>query len=312
MQHEYADELLAMIGRLTDTAMTSMQLAMTLEQLCWPQREERYGELRVEAQRLIDELGLDDLVVPETQGQLTSNLGALTTPITQYLAAARGRILGDTMALPLFFLESFALRYAIHAGLENPDTELLGFIEDCVEDVGLDRDLARVLEREAGWITLAGEDDERGVRHVDVIRVGSSFVLRVLEEFGRNEAGLDGVQAALSALAQEVADFRAEFRAASSRLERLIVEGNAEVMAAIGELQRTLVQEEDVDPEEAAKLTEGDPQGFWERLMRWFGGAPARNAAEAAIWAALDFVPAGTGIKLGIKVAGAIRKSLKG
>jgi hypothetical protein len=45
---------------------------------------------------------------------------------------------------------------------------------------------------------------------------------------------------------------------------------------------------------------------------RWFGGAPARDAAEAAIWAALDFVPAGTGVKLGIKIAGAVRKSLNG
>ena len=46
--------------------------------------------------------------------------------------------------------------------------------------------------------------------------------------------------------------------------------------------------------------------------MRWFGGAPARDAAEAAMWAALDFVPAGAGVKLGIKVVGAIRVALKG
>jgi hypothetical protein len=305
-------EVITMIGQITDTAITSLQLALTLEQLCWPQQDHRYGELRVEAKRLLTELGLEDLVVPETQAELTSNMSALTTPITQYLAATRGRILGDTMALPLFFLESFALRYTIHAGLDNPDTQLLEFIENCIEDLGLDPDLARVLEREAGWITLEGEGDDRSVGQADVIKVGSSFVLRVLEEFERKDAGLDGVQAALSVLTQEVADFRAEFRAASQRLEQLVLEGNAEVMAALGQLQQTLVQEEGVNPDEAARLTEGDPQGIWERMMRWFGGAPARDAAEAAIWAALDFVPAGTGIKLGIKIASAIRKSLKG
>jgi hypothetical protein len=300
-----------MVGRLTETAQTAVFLALTLEQLCWPRDEESYGELRAEAQRLIGELELVEVLVPETQDELVSNLGTITTPLTRHLSAERGRILGDTLALPLFFLQSFALRYAVHAGLRNPDADLLEIIEDCIEDLGLDRELARVLERESGWITLL-DGEEPSVSHADVIRAGSSFFLRVMEEFGRSEAGLEGIQNALTALTDEVADFRAEFRAASQRLESLIAEGNAEVMEVLGELQATLVQEEGVDPAAARQLTEGDPQGFWERLVRWIGGAPARDAAEAAIWAALDFVPAGTGVKLGIKVAGAIRKSLKG
>jgi molybdopterin converting factor small subunit len=299
-----------MIGRLTETAMTAVFLALTIEQLCWPQDEEAYGELRAEAQGLIDELGLDGVVVPERQDVLTANVGAITTPLTAHLSAERGRVLGDTIALPLFYLQSFALRYAIHAGLENPDAGLLEIIEDCIEDLGLDRDLARVLEREAGWITLAHEGDEPTIRRADVIKAAASFFARVFEEFGRTETGLEGIQEAVTALKDEVADFRAEFRSASERLERLVVEGNAEVMAALGELQTALVQQEGVEPAAAAALTAGDPQGLWERLVRWLGGAPARDAAEAAIWAALDFVPAGTGIKLGIKVAGAIRKSL--
>lgn len=90
-----------------------------------------------------------------------------------------------------------------------------------------------------------------------------------------------------------------------------MIAGNAEVKAALGEVRAALVLEAGVPEAEAATMTEGDPQGFWERTVRWFGGAPARNAGEAALWAALDFVPAGTGVKLGIKVAGAIRKALK-
>jgi hypothetical protein len=54
---------------------------------------------------------------------------------------------------------------------------------------------------------------------------------------------------------------------------------------------------EGVDPETAEELTEGDRRGLWERLVRWFGGARGRDAAEAAIWAALDVVPAGTSVK---------------
>jgi hypothetical protein len=301
-----------MIGRLTDTAMTSLALALTFEQACWPQQPERYGELRDEARRLIRELGVEGVVVPERQEELLADAAAVTTPVTAHLSAERGRILGDTVALPAFFLQSFALRYAVHAGLENPDAELIEIIEDCVEDLGVDRELARVLEREAGWITLVHEDDdgEPSIRHADVIRAGSGFVLGVLEAFGRNETGLEGVQDALAALTAEVADFRGEFRAATQRLERLVAEGDAEVMAALGELKATLVAE-GVDPGTADELTAGDPQGLWERVVRWFGGAQARDAAEAAIWAALDFVPAGTGVKLGIKVAGAIRRALK-
>jgi hypothetical protein len=301
-----------MIGRLTETAQTAMHFALTFEQLNWPQDEERYAELRAEAQRLIGELELDDVVVPDDQDDLLADVGAVTTPVTAHLSAMRGRILGDTVALPLFFLESFALRYAIHAGVENPDAQLLEIIEDCIEDLGLDRALARDLERQAGWITLRDDDDaEPYVRQSDVIKVGSAFVLGVMEEFGRSDPSLEALAQAVAALQAEVADFRAEFRESSLRLEQLVIAGNAEVTAALGEVKAVLVQEAGVAADEAATLTEGDPQGFWERAVRWFGGAPARDAAEAALWAALDFVPAGTGVKLGIKVAAAIRKALK-
>ena len=300
-----------MIGRLTDAALTAMQLALTFEQLNWPQDEDRYAELRAEAQRLIAELELDDVVVPERQADLVANVSAVTTPVTAHLSMLRGRILGDTVALPLFFLESLALRYAIRAGVGEPDAQLLEIIEDCIEDLGLDRGLARDLERQAGWLTLRGEDEQPYVRHSDVIKAGSAFVLRVLEEFDRSDPSLEGLTQAVAALQAEVADFRAEFREASQRLEQLVIAGNAEVNAALGEVRAALVLQAGVPEAEAATMTEGDPQGFWERTVRWFGGAPARNAAEAALWAALDFVPAGTGVKLGIKVAGAIRKALK-
>jgi hypothetical protein len=219
-----------MVGRATETALAALNLGLVIEQMCWPDTEENYAGLRGEAERLIGEIGVGDVVIPPTQDEFTAHVGAVTTPSQE-----RGRILGDTIALPLFFLHSFALRYAVQAAFGNADAELKA----------------------------------------------------------------------------EVADFRAESRAASERLEQLIAQGNADVMGALGELQAALVQQAGVDPQEAAELTEGDPPKFWRRLLRWLGGAQARDAAEAALWTALDFVPAGTGVKLGIKVAGAIRRSLK-
>src|SRR4051812_19239591 len=256
-----------MIGRLTETAQTAMQFALTFEQLNWPQDEDRYAELRAEAQRLIAELELDDVVVPERQDDLLADVRAVSTPVTAHLSAMRGRILGDTVALPLFFLESFALRYAIHGGVENPDSELLEIIEDCVEDLGLDRGLARDLERQAGWITLRDDAEEPYVQHSDVIKAGSAFVLRVLEEFGRSDPNLEALAQSVAALQAEVSDFRTEFREASQRLEQLVIAGNAEVTAALGEVKAVLVNEAGFADEDASTLTEGDPQGFWERTV---------------------------------------------
>jgi hypothetical protein len=42
--------------------------------------------------------------------EATTNVNAVTTPVTAFLSQERGHTLGDTVALPLFFLHSFALR----------------------------------------------------------------------------------------------------------------------------------------------------------------------------------------------------------
>ena len=62
---------------------------------------------------------------------------------------------------------------------------------------------------------------------------------------------------------------------------------------------------------EAVAMTEGDPQGFWDRITRWASHAPWADATEEALWAALDFVPGGTGVKLGVKISRAVRKAFK-
>jgi hypothetical protein len=302
----------AVIGSLGDYTLVSMNLALTLEQMCWPQDAERFAELRAEASSMLDHLEIADVEIPETQDGFIAELGTITGPITSELSRERGRILGDTLALPLFFLETFALRYAVHAGIGEPDESYTSIIEDCLDDVGVSRELSKVLEREAGWITLNQSDDgEPFIRHSDVIKAGSSFVLRVIEEWGRTETGLDGISAAIADLQHEVADFRQEFRDSSARLEQLIAEGNAETLGAIAEVKAALVEHGGIDAAEASALTDADPKGFWERVVRWFGSGKPRDAAEAALWTALDFVPLGSGVKLGIKVAEAVRKALK-
>jgi hypothetical protein len=65
-------------------------------------------------------------------------------------------------------------------------------------------------------------------------------------------------------------------------------------------------------PEAQAKeLADTKSPTFMKRLVRWTRSAKARDAAEAALWAALDFVPGGTTVKLGVKLAAAVRKATK-
>jgi hypothetical protein len=297
------------IGRLTQTSIDAGQLGMVWEQLAWPQDDDGYASLREEAERLFGALGID-AELPSTQEKYLELRPQITPLISRRLSEERGKILGDTVALPFYFLNGFALRAALNAALHVDETEL-ELVEDCLEDLGLDRELSRVLEREAGWIALLEDEGEGpGVRKSDVLRAGGSFTVRVLEEFGRKEEGLEGLQQALVALQDEVRDFREEYRATSLRLEALIAEGDAEIVALLAEVKAAL-RADGVDPGEAEALTEADPKTFWERVVRWVGGAQARDAAEEALWAALDFVPGGTGVKLGIKIAGAVRKSLK-
>jgi hypothetical protein len=300
------------IGRLTDTSMAAMGLGLSWEQLAWPQEQGEYDRLREEALQQFGQIGLGDVALPDTQEKLAAEREELSGRILEALRLERGRVLGDTVALPLFFLQSFSLRAALNMGLELEDTGELGLIEDCLEDLGLDRGRSEILERESGWIFLFEGDspETTTVRRADVIKASGSFVVQVLEEFGRREEGIEGLAAQLQGLQATVEEFREEQRDANERVEKLIREGNEELRGLLLQVQEQLVAE-GVDEEEAKQLTEADPKTFWERLLRWRSSAAARDAAEAALWVALDFVPGGTGVKLGIKIAGAVRRSLK-
>ena len=301
-----------MIGQLTETALAAMSLGLTWEQLTWPQDEEDYERLRGEAVEQLDAIGVEGAVLPDNQEEFRAEVRDLTASITEALRLERGRILGDTVALPLFFLQGFSLRAALTMGLQLEDTGELPLIDDCLEDLGLDRGLSAILEREAGWIFLFEGDspETTTVRRADVIKASGSFVVQVLEEFGRKEDGVEGIAAQIQDLHATFEDFRDEQREANERVEKLIREGNEELRGLLLQVQEQLVAE-GLDEDEAKQLTDGDPKTFWERLLRWRSSSAARDTAEAALWAALDFVPGGTGVKLGIKIAGAVRKSVK-
>ncbi len=302
-----------MIGFVTEEiAEASLSLGPILVQMGWPQDRQRYLELREEASHLLEQMELEGVSLPSEQAQYLESAQAISTTVVEYLSMRRGRVKGDVAGLPLFILTSYAYQSVIGLALGAPEKEQedIDRIRDCLEDLGLDGDLTQVLQREAGRIILQVEGEEEGIRADDVVRAAASFVVHVLEEFGRSWSGFKAIEQAIAALSGDLADFRAESQAMSARLEKLVIEGNAEVTAALAEVRAALVRG-GLDTAEAEALTVGDPPHFWERLVRWFGGAPAKNAAEAALWTALDFMPGGFGVKLGINVASAIRGALK-
>jgi hypothetical protein len=99
-----------------------------------------------------------------------------------------------------------------------------------------------------------------------------------------------------------------------ARLETQATLHHAAIIERLDDLRADLVRgltAQGVPEAQAEALADTSSETFRERLARWSSSKKARDTAEAALWAALDFVPAGTAVKLGIKIAGAIRKAAK-
>jgi hypothetical protein len=301
------------IGSITKTSETALYLGPILEQMCWPRDKGSYDQLRDEARERLLEMGLEEASMPaEQDAYLDSSASEIRRAVLDHLSADRAKINGDVLGLPLFMLTVLSYRSVIGIVFGTRDQQHLEEVEECLEDLGVDRNLVEVLEREAGGVSVEAEGDEEepGAHFSDLVLAGGSFIVRILEEFGRSEPGIEAVERQIRALETNIGEFRMEARDRDARIEALVREGNSEVTAALDEVKDALVRN-GLDPSEATALTEGDPRGLWERLRRWKAHSPAGDAAEQALWAALDFVPAGVSVKLGIKVLQAIRGSLK-
>jgi hypothetical protein len=91
-------------------------------------------------------------------------------------------------------------------------------------------------------------------------------------------------------------------------------EEHREILESLGKLQKQLksrLEAQGVPEAQAKELADTKSPTFMKRIARWTRSSKARDAAEAALWAALDFVPGGTTVKLGVKLAAAVRKATK-
>lgn len=303
-----------MIGQLTQLTIDATCLALAYEQITWPQTQEDYSELRQDIVRFLRSMDLENVKIPESQDEFRVRGEAIRKEIVKRLSESRGKILDDTVALPFFFLSSCAYHVAALAPFGEPCDSEREIIEDCLEDIGLNRGLIDHLNEEIGWISIDRNDrGEPAVRHKDIIRSGASFFQRVLEEWGKLEEGVvdtGQLVKSMQAIVDDVREFREEYRAGAQHLESLIVEKNAEIVDLLAQVKGQLVRS-GLSESQASEVVDEDPQGFRRRLMRWASSVEARDAAEKILWVALDFVPAGTGVKLGIGILRTARAALK-
>jgi hypothetical protein len=302
------------IGSLTEYTLSASRLGLYVGHLTLRKDEETYTSLREQIATALRELGLEH-PVPERQADFLHQMAEFMNAVDKHLSEERGRMRGDTAALPMFYLG--ALSFRATAGLVfdgRVDEEARGVVEGALEDLGVGSDYLTILERSAGLIRVEQRDPEaeRLISATAVRDAAIDFSARVLHKVIEDEhvPELAELRQMMVEIYGEIRDFRAEFRAQAIRLETLIHEHDAATMDVLRDIQAQL-EASGVAPAEAEAITEGDPATFWHRVVRWFGGAGPRDAAEAALWAALDFVPGGTGVKLGIKVAEAVRKSVK-
>jgi hypothetical protein len=252
---------------------------------------------------------LCDAEVPDRVESLAENPGWIGA-IRERLAAERATPGGEPLALTCFLAVVTLWQLHLFAVFE-PESEIsVGLSQNLrvfLRELAVEPDafLERTIKRAAEAVTI--KDGEEFVRDGDRLAKAMESVSEMLESSRRalNEP-LD--------TSDRLADLAALVTDRFTRLETQSVLQHAAVIERLEDLRDSLVgrlEREGVPAAEARELADTSTPTFRERLTRWASSGKARDAAEAALWAALDFVPAGTAVKLGIKVAGAMRKAVK-
>lgn len=302
-----------MIGQLTQLTLDATNFALAYVHLSWQRTNDSYRNIRNDAQSLLKKMGIEDIVFPDDVDAFHDQAKAIDMKVNEHLSSTRGRILGDTVALPFYWISKMTYQACTLAMLAEDYSPAISIIEDCLEDLGFERKFAEELESELDWVRPSDVNDELRVQQSDVIRTGARFMADVIRNWTQMvEIGSDisKLQPILSNLEGQIRESREESRKNARQLEDLIKSGNKEVLDYLTTVQEKLI-DAGISEAKAISYTKDDPKSFWERFNRWQAKEPWRDAVEEAMWEALDFVPGGKGVKLGIRIVRAIRKSFK-
>ena len=296
-----------MITDITETSLNACMASMMLAELAYPKTSEgQYDALRPEVLSLLTAIAeFEDFTLPPSLAELQTDELSIIGDIMQRLSRLRSRINGEVLPVTFFTLGYSVCRGVIYAAFD--DEEWLPYRQiasGCLNDLGLDSDAELAgLQARAQARVRPGDNGDDFLRNDDRIDVATQFLFDLFGKIYDRWTSLADLGEQVAALITTVTDFRRETREAHDQILSEISGLRQELvlrMVAAGASQAAA--EAAVDP---------DAAGFIDRVRRWARSDKARDALEAAMWAALDFVPAGTAVKLGIKVLAAVRKSTK-
>jgi len=302
-----------MAKQMTILSLHASHMALLIWRMYLKANAPRFSELREEANEVLDKMKVK-VTIPATRPEFLNQFQIIFLSIEERLRYERQRLGGDIEGLPLFLLQFSTLNVAIIAPFSGEWNEQRQMISDCLKDLELDSSLIHHFETELGWIR-AKNDVSSGKESVDIfeaLRPAASFNYRVIETLLENSMPSESEQLnILREISKDIKEHRQEFRRGTARLEQLIVKKDEKVIVSIKELQGQLASA-GFSKEKTVEITDKDPKSFIERLLRWEADGVWADPAEKALWAALDFVPLGTTVKLGLKVLNAFRSSMKG
>jgi hypothetical protein len=303
-----------MITDFSQTTLDSGVLAMLMGEMAFLKTsQEGYEMLRTDAQDLVkDSEELASISFPATVVEMREKEMDLVTAVMEKLSQLRSRVGGDVLPLTLFMMTHCVCRGVVFAAFEEREDwdAYRGLLVSCLSDVGIDgEEVARRFEQRAVEIVVK-KGKKRTLADSDRRELVQATIEKLWDEIydrWSKPIAMDGQLAALSAQLTELRAFTGDFRTESHEEHR-------EILESIEQLRGQLVdrlKSQGLPPAQVEELADIESPAFLERVRRWMGSAKARDAAEAALWAALDFVPAGATVKLGIKLASAVRRATK-
>src|SRR5215470_5426250 len=174
--------------QMKSTTVAAMQLGILFGSLKWEALEASYDELRAQIEELLQTIRnsnepplreIDEIKLPSTHSEFRERWGDLHKKISKALKALRGEILGsgsDVYAAPIFFAVVDGQKYLAGRALGGKHDEEKGLIEQCLDDLGVDRALLRTLDDEAAFLKVTGG----GISAEDLILAATRFARRVV------------------------------------------------------------------------------------------------------------------------------------
>ena len=305
-----------MITDFTQATLDCGVLAMLLGEMAYfKTSNEAFDRLRPEALRFIRQVPcLDGLELPETREAMTDTEEDVLTSVLGKLSELRSRVGGEVLPLTVFMLTHCVYKATFFAAFDDKDSwpPYRDLLKSCFQEIGLNPEAQiAVIETKSRAAVVVEQNGERSLRDTDRIATVTDLLQSIWEALYRRWSEPLDVSDQIAALQQSIQTFRKEsndFFVESARREQ-------EILEQLGLLRGQLIERlkyEGIPEAQAEEITDAASETFRDRLQRWASNQKAQDAVEAALWAALDFVPLGTVGKLGLKVAAAVRKATKG